>query len=165
MKRFYLAQANVARMRAPLEDPIMEGFRSQLGTINALADASPGFVWRLQTEDGDATGVRALPDSLVIFNMSVWESLEALHAYVYQSGHLTVLRARRGWFEPYEGPSLVLWWIPEGHVPTVSEAVAKLQFLKDKGPTADAFTFRTFFPAPGATEGGAPEIDAEFCRT
>ena len=85
-RRFHLAQANVANMRAPLEDPIMEGFRSQLDRINALADASPGFVWRLQTDSGNATDIRAFENELILFNMSVWESIEALHAYVYRSG-------------------------------------------------------------------------------
>jgi hypothetical protein len=161
---FHLAQANVARMRAPLEDPVMEGFRSQLEAINALADRSPGFVWRLQTEDGDATAIRAFPDDRVIFNMSVWESVEALHRYVYEGGHLAPLRNRRDWFEPFEGPSLVLWWIPRGHVPTVGEAVAKLALLKERGPREDAFTFRSVFPRPGEPGGRAPEVDAEFCR-
>jgi hypothetical protein len=162
--RFHLAQANVARMKALLEDPIMEGFRSQLSAINALADRSPGFVWRLQTEDGDATAIRAFEDDRIIVNMSVWESVETLHRYVYEGGHLAPLRNRRAWFEPFDGPSLVLWWIRPGHVPTVEEAKAKLQLLKDRGPSEDAFTFRSFFPPPDEPRGRAPEVDAEFCR-
>jgi hypothetical protein len=160
---FVLAQANIARMRAPLADPVMEGFRSQLERINALADRSPGFVWRLQTDEGDATAVRAYDDERVLFNMSVWESLEALHAYVYRSDHVGPLRGRRAWFEPLSVPSLVLWWIPASHTPTVAEAREKLERLRELGPTAGAFTFRQPFPAPGAAPSRPPEVDAEFC--
>src|SRR5262247_1930580 len=111
MPTFQLAQANIARMRAPLESDLMEGFRSQLERINALADASLGFVWRLQSEAGDATAIRAFDDPLMLVNMSVWESLEALHGYVYKSEHVALLRGRRAWFEPLAGrPSLALWW-------------------------------------------------------
>jgi len=161
--RFVLAQANVARMRAPLEDPLMEGFRSQLERINALADRSPGFVWRLQSDEGDSTSIRAFDDPMLLFNMSVWESLESLHAYVYRSDHVRPLRARRAWFEPMAAPSLVLWWIPAGHVPTVEEARAKLDLLRERGPSPEAFTFRHAHPAPGAPPSRAPEVDAEFC--
>ncbi|HXZ83947.1 MAG TPA: DUF3291 domain-containing protein [Myxococcota bacterium] len=161
--RWQIAQANVARMRAPLEDALMEGFRSQLERINALADASPGFVWRLQTESGDATGVRAFEDPLILFNMSVWETLEALHRYVYRSEHVRSLRARRSWFVPLEGPSLVLWWIPAGQRPAVAEGRARLERLRERGLTPEAFTFRAPFPAPGAPPAPFPEVDAEFC--
>ncbi|MFI5317915.1 MAG: DUF3291 domain-containing protein [Myxococcota bacterium] len=162
-RRFSLAQANVAHMRAPLEDPPMDGFRSQLERINALADRSPGFVWRLQSDAGDATAIRAFDDPLILFNMSVWESLEGLHAYVYRSDHVQPLRARREWFRPMPGPSLVLWWIPARHTPTVEEARAKLDALRRGGPGPQAFTFRQPFPTPGAPPSRAPEVDAEFC--
>jgi hypothetical protein len=165
MSRWALAQANVARMRAPLEDPLMEGFRSQLERINALADRSPGFVWRLQSEQGDATAIRAYDDPFALFNMSVWESLEALHAYVYKSDHVGPLRGRRAWFLPPVGPSLVLWWIPAGQVPSLAEGVAKLELLRELGPTPAAFTFRQPFPAPGAPPREPPEVDAEFCAS
>jgi len=162
--RFHLAQANIARMRAPLESEVMEGFRSELARINALADASPGFVWRLQSEAGDATAIRAFDDPLILFNMSVWASLEALHAYVYRSDHVGPLRKRRAWFEPLAGrASLVLWWVPADHVPTVPEAVERLAWLDARGPSAAAFTFREPFPPPGARAFAAPEVDAEFC--
>ena len=159
-----LAQANLARMRAPLESGVMEGFRSQLERINAVADASPGFVWRLATEAGDATAVRAYDDPLILFNMSVWESLEALHGYVYRSEHVGPLRRRREWFEPLAGrASLVLWWIEAGCTPTVAEALERFAWLGERGPTAEAFTFREPFPPPGARAVRAPEVDAEFC--
>jgi len=162
--RFQLAQANIARMRAPLESEVMEGFRSQLARINALADASAGFVWRLQSDEGDATAIRAFEDPRILFNMSVWESLEALHAYVYRSEHVGPLRRRRAWFEALAGrASVVLWWIPEGRVPTIAEAVERLALLDARGPSAAAFTFREPFAPPGARGFRAPELDAEFC--
>ena len=113
----HLAQLNIASTQAPLDDPIMKGFVDQLDYINAVADRSEGFVWRLQTEDGDATAIRAFDDDRIIVNMSVWESLEALHDYVYRSDHLGPLRDRKKWFTRIEGPSLVLWWIPAGDPP------------------------------------------------
>ena len=146
--RFHLAQANIARMRAPLDSPIMEGFRSQLDRINAIADSSPGFVWRLQTDEGNATAIRAYEDDRILFNMSVWESLEALRDYVYRSDHAGPLRSRREWFELLDGPILVLWWIPAGAIPTVPEARERLDHLRRHGPTAEAFTFRDQFAAP-----------------
>ncbi len=161
--RHHLAQFNIARMRAPIDDPVMEGFRSQLERINALADQSAGFVWRLQTSDGDATAVRAYADPLVIVNMSVWESLEALHQYVYQSPHVGPLRDRREWFEAATAPTLVLWWVPKGRIPTVEEAMESLEHLRTHGPTERAFTFRQPFPPPGDVTVSAPEVDAEFC--
>jgi len=162
--RYHLAQANIGRFRAPIESPIMEGFRNQLEPINALADKSPGFVWRLQTEDGDATAIRPYADdSLMAINMSVWESLESLQQFVYKSAHVTTLRARKEWFEPLDGPILVLWWTPAGQIPTVSDARDRLQHLREHGPTPHAFTFRTPFPPPG-DDGTAEELDAMFCE-
>ena len=164
MTRYHLAQANIGRIRAPLDDPIMEGFRSQLDPINALADQSPGFVWRLQTEDGNAMAIRPFPDDRMAINMSVWESLEALQQFVYQSAHVGPLRDRKQWFEPIEGPILVVWWIPAGHVPTVAEAIERLQHLKAHGPSPEAFTFRAPFPAPDGTSGEVTGLDARFCE-
>jgi hypothetical protein len=162
--RYHLAQVNIGRFRAPLDDPNMEGFRSQLDPINALADRSPGFVWRLQTEDGNATAIRPYEgDDLMAINMSVWESLEALQRFVYKSAHVETLRARKQWFEPIAGPILALWWIPAGHTPTVAEARERLQYLKEHGPTPHAFTFRTPFPAPDGESGEVEELDAVFC--
>ncbi len=100
MTRFHLAQANIGRIRAPLEDPIMEGFRSQLDPINALADRSPGFVWRLQTEDGNAMAIRPFADERMAINTSVWESLEALQQFIYRSTHVGPLRDRSSGSNP-----------------------------------------------------------------
>jgi uncharacterized protein DUF3291 len=163
MPAFHLAQFNVARMRAPIDSPVMEGFVSQLARINAIAEASPGFVWRLQTAEGDATALRPYDDPMMIVNMSVWESLEALHGYVYKSPHVGPLRERKAWFEAPTEPILVLWWVPAGHVPTVDEARERLEHLRQQGPTARAFTFRHAFPPPGGETIDAPEVDAEFC--
>ena len=163
MKRFHLAQVNIGRFLAPIDSPIMEGFRAQLDPINALADQSPGFIWRLQTEDGDATAIRPYAgDDLMAINMSVWDSLEALQQFVYKSHHVRTLRGRDQWFEPIEGPILALWWIPDGHIPTVQEAVERLAHLKAHGPTPHAFTFRTpFSPPDGRSE--VDGLDAVFC--
>jgi Domain of unknown function (DUF3291) len=164
MADFHLAQVNIGRLRAPIDDPIMEGFRSQLDPINALADRSPGFVWRLQTEEGDATAIHPYDDELMAINMSVWESLEALQQFVYRSGHVAPLRDRTQWFELIEGPILALWWIPAGHVPTVDEAKARLAHLELHGPSPHAFTFRAPFPPPNRSSDVAPELDAIFCE-
>ena len=164
MSRFHLAQVNIGRFRAPLEDPSMEGFRTALDPINALADQSAGFVWRLQTEDGNATAIRPFPDDdRMAINMSVWESLESLQQFVYKSRHVETLRARKQWFEEIEGPILALWWIPAGQIPTVSDAQDRLQHLKVHGPTPFAFTFRTPFSAPDAPDDEVEGLDAEFC--
>lgn len=162
-KEHHLAQFNIGRMLAPIDDPIMEGFRSQLDPINTLADESPGFVWRLQTADGNATAIRAYPDPLVAVNLSLWESLEALHAFVYKSRHLGPLRDRRLWFEPPTEAILVLWWIPKGHIPTVEEAKERLEELRANGPSPRGFTFREPFPPPGEAGFMAPDVDEEFC--
>ena len=164
MSRFQLAQFNIGRLRAPLEDPLMEGFRSELAPINAQADRTPGFVWRLQTEDGNATAIRPYEDERMAINLSVWESLEALQRFVYASDHVAPLRSRKQWFEPIEGPILALWWIPAGHIPTVAEAKERLEHLKQHGPSAAAFTFRTPFPAPDAGTGDVAALDARFCE-
>ena len=149
MPHFHLAQLNIGRLRAPMDDPIMAGFKKQLDPINALADASPGFVWRLQTDEGNATSIRPYADDdRMAVNLSVWESLDALQQFVYKTAHSGPLRDRKQWFEPIDGPILVLWWIPAGHIPTIAEAMERLEQLKQLGPTSDAFTFRTPFPQP-----------------
>jgi len=152
---FVLAQVNIGRLRAPVDSPQLAGFMAALDPVNALADAAPGFVWRLQTEDGNATAVRAFEwdqagSAGVILNMSVWESVEALAAFVYSEQHRQVLRRRREWFERMEEAYLALWWIPAGHVPTVDEAKERLASLEQHGPTPFAFTFRTTFAPPAA---------------
>jgi heme-degrading monooxygenase HmoA len=149
MAAHHLAQVNVATVRAPLDSPELAGFVAQLEPINALADHSPGFVWRLQTEDGDATAIRPFEDERIMVNLSVWESLEALRTFVYASRHLDVMRRRREWFHRMDA-YLALWWVPAGTIPTVAQAKDRLERLAGNGPGPDAFTFRVPFPAPAA---------------
>lgn len=145
---YHLAQINIAHMVAPLDDPVMADFVAQLAEINAIADQSPGFVWRLQSEDGDATGIQAYEDDRILINMSVWESIEALHQYTYRSQHAGVFRNRKKWFTPLGAPHLALWWVPAGHLPTPAEGKQKLERLQRHGPTPEAFTFKQSFPPP-----------------
>jgi len=151
MAPYSLAQVNVATLRAPLDGPELAGFVARLEPINALADASPGFVWRLQTEDGDATAIRPFDDERIMVNLSVWASLEDLRRFVYASRHLDVMRRRREWFHRMADPYLALWWVPAGTIPTVAQAKERLEVLADRGPTPAAFTFRAPFPAPTPT--------------
>jgi heme-degrading monooxygenase HmoA len=133
-----------------------------LDPVNALADRTPGFIWRLQTEDGNATAIRPFEDDRVAVNLSVWESLEALGEFVYASRHLEVLQRRREWFEHMAEAYLVLWWIPAGTTPTVEEAKARLEALRERGPSPHAFTFREPFPPPDVAEAVTPD-DRWFC--
>jgi hypothetical protein len=150
MPRYELAQLNIGRLLAPLDSPQLAGFVSRLADINALADAAPGFVWRFQTEEGNATAVRPFEDDWLLVNFSVWTSPEALHAFVYRTQHAEVMRQRREWFEHMDQPFMVLWWVPAGHRPTVDEAIARLEQLRREGPTPAAFSFQDRFPAPDA---------------
>ncbi len=159
---WHLAQLNVGRLVAPLQSETLAGFVAALEPINALADEHPGFVWRLQTDAGDATSIRPTDDDLFLINMSVWSSLEALRAFVYTTAHVQVLRQRRAWFEQLATSHLVLWWVPAGHTPTVEEALARIERLRRDGPTPAAFTFRSPFD-PEAIDPGDPLVDAEFC--
>jgi hypothetical protein len=153
----HLAQLNIARLLAPLDDPRIADFVENLERINGLGDASPGFVWRLQTEEGDATAVRAYEDELVIINLTVWESIDALADFVYRTTHREFLRRRREWFEQMVEAHLVLWWVPAGHRPSVTEAVARLDRLRRDGPSPQAFTFRHPFAASGGDEQPAAD--------
>jgi len=155
MPTYYLAQVNIARMLAPLEDPLMAEFVALLDEINALADRSPGFVWRLQTESGNATYIRPYEDDRIIVNLSVWESVEHLKEYVYRSAHAEVMRRRSQWFEKFDGPYMALWWIEAGHIPTAEEAVKeakeRLDHLREHGESEFAFSFKRVY-APQAYE-------------
>jgi hypothetical protein len=145
---FQLAQINIARCLAPLDSPVMRDFVGLLPEVNALADSSPGFVWRLVGDGADATGVRAYEDPLIIVNMSVWESLDSLRSYAYRGGHALAFRRRKEWFVDSEEPNSALWWIPAGTVPTVEEGRARLEKLQREGPTPAAFSFKVTFPHP-----------------
>jgi hypothetical protein len=157
MAQFELAQLNIAAMREPLESPAMGDFVANLERINALADAADGFVWRLQDEAGDATGIKPFGDELEIINLTVWESIEALADFTYRSGHVDLLRRRREFFEAPVAPILCMWWIPEGTIPAVEDAITRLEHLRTHGPTAHAFTFRhRFEPGSAEAEAGNP---------
>jgi heme-degrading monooxygenase HmoA len=149
-RRHQIAQVNIGRPLEPVTSALLADFVENLEPINRLADGAPGFVWRLQTEAGDATSIHAFDDDSLLINMSVWDSLEALRAFVYSSDHAGVMRRRREWFERLVRPIVALWWVPAGHRPGVAEAVERLSLLERLGPTPDAFTFRQTFPEPAA---------------
>jgi hypothetical protein len=128
-----------------MDDPVIDDFRTNLGRINALAELSPGYLWRLQDESGNATSIKLFDDDLEIVNLTVWSSIEALADFTYRSGHVEFLRRRREFFEPANQPILCLWWIPEGTIPAVEEAIGRLEHLRAFGPTPTAFTFRQRF--------------------
>jgi hypothetical protein len=147
VSEYHLAQLNIAKMKFSIDAPELAEFVARLEDINALADDSPGFVWRLQTEDGDATAIDYFgPEYLV--NMSVWKDVESLHSYIYRSAHNEVMARRKEWFERMVEAYSVLWWIPLGSTPTLEEAARRLNSLRDHGPGAKAFTFKQVFP-PG----------------
>jgi hypothetical protein len=158
MAQYELAQMNVARLRAPLDSPQLADFVAALDRINAMADGSPGFVWRLQDESGNATGLHPMGEDIIV-NMSVWQDPRSLQAFVYRGDHAGVMRRRREWFEKMD-LYLVLWWVPRGHRPTAAEGIERLELLRSRGPGAEAFTFGTLFPAPGSGETVAGSLDA-----
>jgi hypothetical protein len=147
---YELAQVNIARLKAPLDSPQLKDFVDALDPVNADADSADGFVWRLQSDSGNATDVPVLGDEWLIVNLTVWRDANALTAYMYQGRHREMLARRREWFERLEEAVTALWWVPAGHRPTVSEAEERLLHLRAHGPTPYAFTLRTSFP-PGAT--------------
>ncbi|MDT6984696.1 DUF3291 domain-containing protein [Streptomyces lusitanus] len=154
MTAYELAQVNIARLKAPLDTPLLKDFVDNLDPVNADADAAAGFVWRLQSDDGDATAIPVFDDPWLIVNLSVWRDTDALTAFMYQGRHREMLGRRREWFERVEEAMTALWWVPAGHRPAVAEAEARLSHLRTHGPTPYAFTLRTSFP-PG-TDGLAP---------
>jgi hypothetical protein len=145
MTTYHIAQVNIGRIKAPLDDQLMAGFVARLDEINALADNSPGFVWRLQTSEGNATYFRPYDDDRVLLNMSVWATIEALRHYVYHTAHVELLRQRQAWFEKFAGAFLALWWVPAGHIPSIDEAKKRLAWLDEHGPAQFAFTLKTVF--------------------
>ena len=155
--RYLLAQVNIGRLRAPIDSPALTDFVAALDPVNEAADAAPGFVWRLQTEDGNATAVRAFEWDVaggagVLINMSVWESVEALADFVYSAEHRRVLRRRREWFEQIHEAYTALWWTPVGVIPTVAAAEEKIRYLRAHGPTPLAFTLRVHYLPPGSAD-------------
>ena len=135
---FHLAQVNIARMLAPLTDPVMAGFVARLAEINRVAESSPGFIWRLIGDAGPF-------DAEILFNLSVWESPDALKQFVYRTSHIELLAGREQWFQRLDGPSIALWWIPAGATPSITEACARLEHLRDHGDSPYAFRFQSEF--------------------
>lgn len=162
MSRYRLAQLNIATLKAPLDSPLLVDFVANLARINQLAEQSPGFEWRLQDEAGDATTLRPFGDQVVV-NMSVWRDVQALSDYAFKSAHVEIMRRRREWFERMGEAYAVLWWVPQGHRPSLSEAAERLALLQAQGPSAQAFTFKHAFPAPDATPAQAANQPSDAC--
>jgi hypothetical protein len=156
MSNYQLAQLNIGEIRAPLDSPELQDFVDNLDGINALAESSTGFIWRLKGDGNDATSLRPYDSDKIIVNMSVWRDVASLRAFVYDSAHVAIMKRRREFFTRMVKAYLVLWWVPAGHEPTVTDAVAKLEMLRAHGSTAEAFTFVEAFSAPDATAGSAP---------
>ncbi|MFL6765387.1 MAG: DUF3291 domain-containing protein [Sphingomicrobium sp.] len=156
---WHLAQINIGKMLGLRGDPVVEGFYEELDRVNALADSSPGFVWRLVGEAGqNATDIQPTADPLLLMNMSVWEDAESLFEFVYRSSHTPVMAQRRNWFESFDGAHMALWWIPAGTIPTVNDGLSRLWHLDRFGPTPHAFTFKLRFPPPDRAE---PPVDMQ----
>ncbi|KPF62061.1 hypothetical protein IP79_13305 [Porphyrobacter sp. AAP60] len=149
---WHLAQINIGRLTAPEGDPQVQPFFDALERINALADRSPGFVWRLQSEAGNATDIAIAPDPLLIVNMSVWRNADALFEFVYRSAHTPEMARRREYFQRFDGAYQALWWIEAGNEPTISEGLSRLWMLDRYGPSPHAFTFKARFAQPDRAE-------------
>lgn len=147
MATYQLAQLNIATLKEPLDSPSLADFINNLDRINELAESADGFVWRLKSEDNNATAFRPLGENVIV-NMSVWRDIESLNSYVYKTAHTDIMRRRKEWFERMNEAFMVLWWIPEGHHPTIEEALKKLELLRQAGVGPEAFTFRNPFPEP-----------------
>ena len=154
MTGWHLAQINVGRFTAPPGDPRVQPFMDALDAVNAIADAHPGFIWRLQDDSGNATALRPTVDPLFAVNMSVWRDSDALFDFVYRTAHTPVMARRREYFDRFDGAYQALWWVPAGHIPTVDEGLSRLWRLDRYGPSPQAFSFKARFPAPDI--GGAP---------
>ena len=152
---WHIAQINVATALYPLDDPRIAEFMGLLDEINALAEASPGFVWRLKSDQGNATDIQVTDDPKFIVNMSVWQSVEALFDFAYKSAHRHVMAKRRQWFAPPVQAYQALWWVPAGVFPTAEEGLGRLAQLERDGPSPHVFTFKQKFPPPG--HAGGPE--------
>jgi len=147
-----LAELNIANLIAPIDSPTLADFVAELDRINGIADQSPGFVWRLQSDEGNAVDLEHSFGDDYIINLSVWKSVEDLHDYIYRTAHAQIMSRRKQWFHRMEDAYTVLWWVPEGHKPTFVEAEAKLTLLKAQGPSPEAFTFKQRFPKPNESK-------------
>ena len=148
--QYHLAQVNIGKILAPMDSPIMAEFKNNLDRINALAEASEGFVWRLKEENNNATSIKVFEDDFMLINMSVWKDFDSLYKYVYESAHMEYLKNRKAWFERLTEKYMALWWIPAGHIPTPAEAIERLDHIRKQGETAFAFGFKKRFTAEEA---------------
>jgi hypothetical protein len=146
--RYHLAQINIARAVADLDSPLMAGFVSRLAEINALAERAKGFVWRLQSDDGDATSIRVFDDPRTYINLSVWETPEDLKNFVYRTAHVELIRDRETWFSRLSEQHQAAWWVPTGYRPAAVEGRDRLLKLRAQGPSPGAFTLARPFPQP-----------------
>ena len=163
MSAYEIAQLNIGIFKGPIDSPVMAEFVANLDRINALADQSPGFVWRLQGENGNATSIRPFEADNMAVNMSVWTDVDALNRFVFRSAHVEIMRRRGDWFERMREAYMVLWWVRKGHKPSIDEAIARLEILRARGPTPEAFTFRQAFTAPDAVLDEAPADFGDTC--
>jgi len=142
---YHLAQVNIGKILGPMDSPVMSEFKNNLERINALAEASEGFIWRLKDDNNNATSIKVFEDDFMLINMSVWTSIEALYKYVYESAHVEYLKKRREWFEKLTEMHMALWWIPAGHIPSPAEAIERLNHIREKGDGPYAFGFKKRF--------------------
>ena len=162
MSRYHLAQINIATLKAPLDSPELKDFVDNLERINSLAEGTEGFVWRLQGDGSDATGLRPFGPEIIV-NMTVWRDADSLRKFVYQSAHTPIMKRRREWFTRMAEAYTCMWWIPAGHLPTVMEAAHRLDLIRQHGPTPDSFHFGEAFPAPDAAQGAQPFSFKDTC--
>ncbi len=144
---FHLAQLNIAKTLAPMESEQLKDFVDGLDPVNEKAETTPGFVWRLKDVSGNATNIVAFDDPDILINMSVWETLESLKQFMFNTHHIDFLKRKKEWFKPMEQANYVLWWVPIGHEPTILEAMARLEYLRQHGETSHAFSFKKTFAA------------------
>jgi uncharacterized protein DUF3291 len=161
MSRYQLAQINIAELKAPLDSPQLKDFVDNLDRINTLAEGAPGFVWRLTGDGNDATSLRPMGEKIIV-NYSIWRDVESLKEFVYKTAHVEILKRKREWFERMSLP-YVLWWVPAGYIPTVAEAVARLELLRAKGASPDAFHFGEAYSAPDADQAESPVSFPDTC--
>lgn len=139
MTGMHLAELNVGRFRYPADDPRMAGFMRNLDLINGIADRSPGFVWRMQDESGNATGIEVTADPMMAANLSVWEDAESFGNYVWNTVHRRFYEQRDRWFEVMASMHFVMWWVAPGSRPTLAEAMGRLDHLTLHGDSDHAF--------------------------
>lgn len=154
--KYHLAQVNIAKILAPLDSPQMADFVNNLDRINAIADKSTGFVWRLKGDENNATALRVFEDDFLIINMSVWESKESLFNFTYASQHMGVLKRKKEWFHKMTDRHMCLWYVEANHKPSSEEAKKRLQYLNNYGESPYAFSFKGKF-TPADAEDYRPE--------